>query len=210
MRKAIKTAVGTFGVVAGAAGVEHGVGEIFQGNVAPESVVISSWPDSELFAILNGEPAMTIIPNLLVSGILTVFVSLAFVVWATMLVHRIRHGGLVLIGISILMLLVGGGFGPPLLGIILGVAATRINSPAPQEPPSRRVLGTLWPWSLAAGVLAWLMLMPGTILMNRFLGVDSAALVIGLTFAAFGLLLLALITGSARDVQHPLLARQLE
>jgi hypothetical protein len=200
MRRATRTTVATFGVIAGAAGVEHAIGEIRQGSVAPEGVVIASWPNSQLFQILNGEPAMTVVPNLLVTGLLAMFVSVGFMIWATMYVHRVRYGGWVLVGVSVLLLLVGGGFGPPLLGVILGLAATRINAPAPQHPAGfRRQLGKVWPWSLGAGVLAWLVVMPGTILMDRFLGIDNAGLIYGITFSAFGLLMLALITAAARD-----------
>ncbi len=41
--------VATLGTLAGLAGVEHGIGEILQGNVAPEGLAIIAWPGSELF-----------------------------------------------------------------------------------------------------------------------------------------------------------------
>jgi hypothetical protein len=103
MNKTTKATVSVFGVVAGLAGLEHGVGEMLQGNKAPGGVVIQSWPDSPWFAILNGEPAMTIVPNLLLTGILAILVSLAFLAWASLFVHR-KNGGLVLIILSIIML----------------------------------------------------------------------------------------------------------
>ena len=40
-----------------------------------------------------------------------------------------KHGGLVLILLSVALILVGGGLGPPILGVIVGFAATRINAP---------------------------------------------------------------------------------
>lgn len=106
MRSATRVTVSTFGVLAGLAGIEHGIGEVRQGNVAPEGVTISSWPDSEMFDLLNGEPAMTIVPNLLVTGVLAILVSLIFLVWVTVFVRR-KHGGPVAILLSIVMLLVG-------------------------------------------------------------------------------------------------------
>jgi len=92
------------------AGIEHGVGEIMQGPVAPESRVIESWRDVYAFDQLGGEPALTIIPNLLITGIMAIGVSVAIAVWSVWFADR-RHGGLVLIGLSIVLLLVGGGFG---------------------------------------------------------------------------------------------------
>ena len=46
MTSATRVMVSTFGVIAGLAGIEHGVGEVRQGNVAPDGLTISSWPDS--------------------------------------------------------------------------------------------------------------------------------------------------------------------
>ena len=203
-RSATRVTVSTFGAVAGLAGIEHGIGEVYQGNVSPDGMMIASWPESELFEVLAGEPAMTLVPNLLVTGILAILVSLIFLGWATLFVQH-KHGGLVLILLSIVMLLVGGGFGPPILGIILGVVATRIDAPsswwhARLSIGSRRILGRLWPWCLAAGVIAWLLVMPGTMVFDHFFGVSNPDLVVPvLTFSALGLLLLAVFTGFARD-----------
>ena len=71
-RKATRIVVSTLGAVVGMAGIEHGIGEILQGNVAPEGVAFLSWPDTEIFRIVGGEPAMSIVPNLLMTGILAV------------------------------------------------------------------------------------------------------------------------------------------
>ena len=123
MRSAVERSIAAVDAVAGAAGIEHGGGAILQGNVAPAGVFIESWPDAPAYEILSGEPAMALVPNLLASGVLTVLVSLVLVVWSVRYVGWPR-GGLVLIGISVVLLLVGGGFGPP----ILGLAATRIGA----------------------------------------------------------------------------------
>jgi len=74
---ATRTVVSTFGLLAGLAGIEHGVGEILQGSVRPAGPVIESWPGSKAFEILGGEPALTVIPNLLVTGIVAVIVAVA-------------------------------------------------------------------------------------------------------------------------------------
>jgi hypothetical protein len=128
MKNATKVTVATFGILAGLAGIEHGIGEILQGNRAAAGIVIKSWPDTPAMRIVSGEPAMTIVPNLRITGILAISVSLAFIAWATLFVQR-PHGGVILLLLSLVLLLVGGGFGPPLLGLILGIAATRINTP---------------------------------------------------------------------------------
>jgi hypothetical protein len=213
MRNATKVTVSTFGVVAALAGLEHGIGEILQGNRAPDGMMILSWPESAFFRIVAGEPAITIVPNLLVTGILAVIASLVFLVWVTMFVQR-KHSGLVLILLSLVMLLVGGGFGPPLLGVILGVAATRIHAPfrwwrTHQSSGARQFLTKLWPWSVVAGLIAWLLLLPGSTLLDYFVGVTNPERTMAtLVFSAFGLLLLAIVTGFVYDTQRQIEAKQ--
>lgn len=207
MRSATTVTASTFGAIAGLAGLEHGIGEVLQGNRPTEGMMVLSWPDSAWFRILGGEPAMTVVPNLLVTGILAILLSLTFLVWATMFVQR-KNGGLVLILLSILMLLVGGGFGPPLLGIIVGLASSRINAPLTRLP-ARRFLGNLWPWSFAAALASWLMLMPGSMLWDYFLGVSDPELLLAvLLLSATGFLLLTILTAFARDSQQYAGSRQ--
>lgn len=203
MKNTTKATVSTMSAIVALAGLEHGIGEILQGSITPDGLVIMSWP-GPTFSILAGEPAMTIVPNLLATGILAVLFSLIFLLWATMFVQR-KNGGLVLILLSILLLLVGGGFGPPILGIILGAAGTKINSTwtwwRAHFPDSlRRFLGKLWSWFLAGSVTAWLMMFPGLILIDHFFGVRDPELLISIVFfSALGSLLLAIFSGFARD-----------
>ncbi len=197
--------VSTIGALMGLAGIEHGIGEILQGNIAPKGIMILSWPESAFFRIVAGEPAMTVVPNLLVTGILAILFSLIFLVWATVFVQR-KNGGLILILLSIVILLVGGGFGPPLVGIIIGAVATRINAPLAWwrghlSGGSRRYLGRLWPWSFIACVIAWLLLFPGSALLGSFFGVDNPNLIPVLFFIALGFLLLTVVAGFAYDLQ---------
>lgn len=206
MGSATKITVATFGVIAGLAGLEHGIGETLQGSTTPEGTVIKSWPDSAFFEVLNGEPAMTVIPNLFAAGVLTILTSLVFIVWASVFAQR-KHGGLVLILLSVILLFVGGGFGPPLLGVILGITATRIRAPLRWlrtrfSSGPRRLLGRLWPWSLAIGVIAWLLLMPGVSVLSYYFGIYDPNIVIAVSLSAFGLLLFSIAAGLARDAQE--------
>lgn len=189
----------TLGVLVALAGIEHGVGEILQGSVRPEGPVIESWADSEAFEILGGEPAMTIVPNLLVTGVLAVVAAGAVGLWAVGFIDR-RHGGLVLVLLSVLLLLVGGGFGPPLIGIMIGLASTRMGSGGRRPPGAvSRVLGGAWPWLLVAAVLGYLSLVPGSIVLDQLLEADIAGLVAVLTAFSFATLVLALAAARGRD-----------
>lgn len=207
MNRATRIVVSIFGAIAGLAGIEHGIGEVLQGSVAPDGLVILSWPDSEFFRILAGEPALTIVPNLLVTGLLAILFSLIYLVWATRYAQR-KNGGLVLLLLSVIMLLVGGGFGPPILGVLIAVAATQINVPltwwrAHVSGGVRRWLGSLWLWFVIASTTAWLLLLPGTSIFDYFLGVSLENLIPLLALGAFGFLVLAIIAGLARDSQQP-------
>lgn len=218
MNAATRTTVSIFSALAGLAGIEHGIGAVLQGNVAPAGLTFESWPDSESFTILDGEPAMTVVPNLLVTGILAIAASVVFIIWATVFVER-RNGGLVLLLLSLLVLLVGGGFGPPVLGFILGAAATRIRAPLSWwrmhlPPGARRLLAAVWPRALGAGVIAWLSLFPGSVIVAYLLGTDgtsaeASTAVSVLTVSAFGLLLLTIAAGFAHDIGRPTVAARI-
>lgn len=205
MRNATRLTVSVFGALAGVSGIVHGIGDLLQGNKAPDGMFIVTWPDSPFFDILAGEPAMTIIPNFLITGILAVLFSVIFLLWATRYVER-KHSGLVLILLSVAMLLVGAGFGPFILGVIIGLTATQINSPlnrwrAHVSDGLRRFLSDLWPWAFTAALIAWLMLFPGINLIDTFIGVDSADIVYVLVLCAFGFLLLTIFTALAHDTR---------
>lgn len=196
--RSTRIVVATFGVLAALAGVEHGVGEILQGSVAPEGLVVESWPDSRAMEVLQGEPALTVVPNLMIAGILTIPVAVAIGIWSVRSVGP-RSGAIGLILLSVLLLLVGGGFGPPLVGIILGIGTWRIGSVGRRSPGrGARAIAPAWPWLTVAGAVGFLGLMPGSVLLSE-LGVDSAELVAGFTVLAFGGLLGALVAAHARD-----------
>jgi hypothetical protein len=198
MRKATRVAASLFGLFAGFGGPEHGYFEILQGNVRPDSLIIAAiGPPCEPEKVWNlCEPAMTVIPSFLVTGILATVIGLITMIWAAAFVQR-KNGGIVLILLSIALLLVGGGLFPPVIGIIAGVIGTRINAPLTRQPGSvLRFFAKLWPWPLVA-FFVWVF---GQFLVghyfNEFLqksGFLSPLLIIGL-------FVLSILTGYAYDV----------
>ena len=119
----LKVAASALGIFTGLGGASHGPGEMLLGNVAPSNIVFQAWPS---LTALGGEPAMTIIPNLLVTGLLTIILGVLLAVWAAKFISR-KHGGLVVILLTIVLLLVGGGLMPALFGIAAGVVAILLN-----------------------------------------------------------------------------------
>jgi len=205
MNSATRVATATIGVYAGLLGVVHGCFELLQGDVVPSGIGINAigvpcQGDAVWHACL---PAMTIVPNLIATGVLAIIVSLIVLVWAAAFVQR-KNGGLILILLSILMLLVGAGFIPPYAGIIAGVVGGKINAPLPiwRARLSGRVLSLLaklWPWTLIVFVV-WS-------IGGWFLGYYFNQTMMNLSFILFffcnlGLPLLTVFTGLVRDIHN--------
>ncbi len=156
MRKATKTVAMWFGMSAGLAGLEHGYFETLQGSTRPASLMFASWglpcaPDEIWHAC---EPAMSILPNFLLTGLLAMLLSLAIMVWSAGFIQR-KQGGLVLIVLSIALLLFGGGFFPPIIALVGGAAGLQIHKPLTGQPGSvTRFAAKLWPWPLVI-FLVW-------------------------------------------------------
>jgi hypothetical protein len=157
MRKATRTVAKLFGITAGFAALEHGYFEILQGNVRPAGVMFPSWgadfcdPARAWHAC---EPAMSILPNFLVIGILTVLLSLAVLIWSGWFIQS-AQGGLVLILLAIALLLAGGGIFPPVIAIVGGFVGMQINRPFSGKPGRlTRFVAKLWPWPPAI-YLVW-------------------------------------------------------
>ncbi len=200
---AAQIVVGLFALVAAFAGAEHGIGELRQGSEAPEALVFESWPDTPAFDVLGGEPAMSIVPNRPLTGLLAIVASLAVAAWAVAHI-RGRRSGLELIALSLGLLLVGGGFGPPAIGIILGLA--ELWSGRAVRPPPRglaRALARWWRQFLVLGVCSYLALVPGVVVLSAATGIESVPLVSALIISAFSALVLALLAGDAADRTSP-------
>jgi hypothetical protein len=192
------------GIAAGLLGLEHGYFETRQGSVVPGGIVMNAiGPHCQPSQVWHAcEPAMTIIPNYLVTGVLAFTCSLAVLLWAAFFVNS-KHSGWVLLLLAISLTLVGGGFVTLLFGLIGGVTATRIHAPlawwrAHLSPTARSILATLWPWMIAAllpwfpveGAIAYL----SNEVMLRLAPMATAILPL--------LLLLVLVTGFAHDLRQ--------
>lgn len=198
-----------FGVLAGLGGLVHGIGEMLQGNVPPAAIVFDSWAQGPIATYMDGEPAMSLIPNLFITGLLTTLISLVVIVWAAAYVNR-KHGGRILILLAVGMLLVGGGFGPPLIGILAGWAGTGINSPLNwwqrrMSGVTGRAFGRVWPWVFALSALAATLLVLGSLVLVYFFDVNNAEFFSNLFLFVLLALLVTVPAGFAYDSQRRLL-----
>jgi hypothetical protein len=195
-----------FGALAGLGGLIHGIGETLQGNVAPGGISFNSWTVGPIATNMGGEPAMTIIPNLLVTGILTILVSLMVIVWSIAFVQR-KNSGLILLLLSIAMLLLGGGFAPPIIGFLAGIAGLGIRSPhtwwrAHLSINVQRFLAKLWPWVFSVCVINGVFLVVGSVILVYFFGLNNPDLFVNSFFFAIISVLLSIIIGIAYDIQN--------
>lgn len=206
MFNAARGTASIFGVLAGLGGLTHGIGEVLQGNVKPDGIMINSWTQGPIATNMGGEPGMTIIPNLLVTGIATILVSLTVMIWAAAFVQG-RNGGRILILLSVLMLLVGGGFGPPVIGVLAGVAGTGIGRPSlwwreRLSAPAWHFLASLWPWIFGIAVINGLLLVVGSVILVYIFDVDNPDLFVQSFFFSVLSLSLTVFVGRGYDLER--------
>lgn len=200
MRRATKIIAASFGLFAGFGGLEHGYFEILQGNARPQNMMIASigapCVPEEIWHLC--EPAMTILPNFLMTGILSMLLGLVTMIWAGAFLQRSR-GAAVLMLLSIGLLLFGGGIFPPLIGVVGGGVGTKINTPLKRESGAFwRVLAKAWPWTI---ILLFVGLFGQFVIgyfFNDFL-MEYAAFLLFLPV----LLLVSILIGYAHDLQNP-------
>lgn len=196
-KHALRITVAFLGLYAGLLAVQHGVFEILQGSRAPDGLLINAigLPCQTETAWHACFPAMTLLPNLLVTGIAATLVGLAMMIWATACIER-RRGGLGLGALALLALPVGGGFMPVWIGLIAATAARGLHAPVKPGGAVWRTLAALWPWPLAL-LAIW---MPGSWLLGHFFGAAMLATGGALFLVSdVGLPLLAALTGYARQ-----------
>jgi len=188
----LRLTVTCLGIYAGLIAIQHGIFESLQGSRAPGGLIFNAigmpcQPESAWHACF---PAMTLIPNLLMTGTAAMVMGVTLVLWAMFFVQR-RHGSWILGVLSILLLLVGGGFVPVFIGMVAAIASLGLG----RLQPRLAFLAAFWPWPLVLMALwlpgSWLL---GTLFPKAMLTGSSAL------FLGFDILLpvLAALSGLAR------------
>lgn len=140
------------GAIAGLGGMEHGLFEMLQGNMPTGGQVIDAIGPAQRLWSHGSEPAFTLVPNFLATGILASIVGLAVMIWSLGFIGR-KHAAWVLLCLSALLFLVGGGFSPPTYALLGIIAAFKIAHPlnsATKHPLTsfQRFLSRSWLWFL--------------------------------------------------------------
>lgn len=121
-----RTIVVVLGIILGVTGIIHGLYEIIQGNKATSGIIIQAIGSEQQNWLYGGEEALTIIPNYLITGIITIFVSLMVLNWTIFFISR-KNGSLIFFLLNFLSFLTGGGIFQIVTFSIATVFATRIN-----------------------------------------------------------------------------------
>ncbi len=137
MKKGIVRIIGTvlailIGIYAVYLGGMHGYYEILNGQKNPGGFFFDAISGNSLatnFPGWPGWPAMSIIPDLWVTGIVVFTINGAFLLWL-LIFPKHRKWGTIVVCLSMLLCLFGGGFKPPFYGILagaIGIVARRIE-----------------------------------------------------------------------------------
>ncbi len=129
MNRATRIIVTTIGIILAIAGLDHGIFEILQGNTPTQGLLIQAIGPAQRMWHYGSEEAITILPTFLLTGLASVGISLALIVWSLWFVHK-KHGSTVLGLLLIGLLLFGGGIAAQVMfAPFVWAAATRIHSP---------------------------------------------------------------------------------
>ena len=208
--RATRVVTSTLGVFVGLAGIDHGIFEILQGNLATDSVMIAAIGPAQRFWQYGDEPALTIIPSFLVTGILAVIFGILLTIWSIKFIEK-RYGAGILFLLGIILFLFGGGFAPIFMTLIASLTATRINKPlkfwrAALPGFIRRFLGKIWLGTLLAFTLIFIVSVSIAIFgwpLTSFYDADTTLNILNLlSYIMLGFMLLSPLTGFAHDIQE--------
>jgi hypothetical protein len=187
----------------------HGFFEVFQGNTPTGGLIIQAIGDPQQMWLYGTEEAFTIVPNFLLTGILTLVVSITILVWSVGFVQT-KHGALVFLLLFLLLFLVGGGIAQVVLFLPAWATATRINQPLAGWrklfPESfRRILAPLWPVALGIGAVSFLIGL--SISISGYIpGVSDPEKILSICWSfvfggGLGMLLISMVAGFAYDLE---------
>jgi hypothetical protein len=206
--RATHVVASTLGILVGLAGINHGIFEMLQGHVAPNDFMIAAIGPEQRFWEYGLETAFTIVPSFLISGILSIVIGLLVIVWSVDFLDR-KYGGGILILLSIILFLVGGGFAPIFMALLAGLTATRINKPLTLWhkilPESvQYFFSRIWLGVLIAFVLVFIISVViaifGWPLTSFFDAERSFNFLNNLSFLMLGLMFLSTLTAFAHDI----------
>ncbi len=206
---ATRIVVSTIGILIGLAGIEHGFFEILQGDIVPDSLMITAIGPDQRFWVGAAERALTIIPSYLITGIAAMIIGLILTIWVAAFVNR-KYGASILLILSISLFLAGGGFGPLYFGVFASILSTKIDSPLKWWKEHLPVkiqdfFAKLWPSSIIAFALIFTISVVIAIFGYPFLwffdAATTEAILWIIAFFMLGLVPIATLSAFSYDIQ---------
>jgi hypothetical protein len=147
---------------------------------------------------------MTILPNFLLTGILSMLLGAASMLWATAFVQKPK-GGMILALLCLGLLLFGGGIFPPVIGIVGGLIGMKINTPLKKQPgPVWNALASAWPWIVVLFFVGLFSQFVVGYFFNDFVKENGA---VTLPLLILGLMVISAFSAYGYDLQHQRHAR---
>ena len=114
------------GIFLSIAGSIHGYFEVLQGNKSTNGILIQAIGKDYQNWEYGGEEAITIIPNFLITGLITITISIILLFWTLFFIHK-NYGSSVFLLLNILSFLTGGGIFQVVIFTLAWIFSTRIN-----------------------------------------------------------------------------------
>ena len=158
--------------------------------------------------VYGREGAFTLIPNFLLTGLAAIMISLVIIVWSIGFIDK-KHVPLNFLLLFIALFLVGGGVAQLPFFLLVWGFSTRINKPLTWWPKVlpvslRCVLANVWPWTITAGLLLFLVALEIAIF-GFVPGVDSPEQRLAIAYTSLGvcfvLIVVTFVGGVAQAIQ---------
>lgn len=159
---ATRVIASTLGVLVGIGSIEHGLFECLQGSSPTSGLIVNalgpgySWTRWKQ----GGEGAFTLLPNFLLTGTIASLIGVLMIVWSLRRIHG-PHGSTVFLLLGVTSFLTGGGVAQIVLFTLTWGVGSRIRASLafwrwliPVQ--ARPVLGRIWPWTLTASTVLFL------------------------------------------------------
>jgi hypothetical protein len=155
MNRATRLFVIVYGVIFGISGISHGIFEALHGNIPTNGFFVSAIGEAQRMWPHGNEFALTLFPNFLFAGIITILTGLTLIIWSIAFVQK-RNGPTIFLILFVILLLVGGGVAQILFFPIIWLVSTQINNPLAWwrnklSKTTRKRISKLWGISLIIG-----------------------------------------------------------
>lgn len=207
--KATRLITSILGITLAIAAFHHGFFELLQGNNATAGLLIQAIGEQQRFWVHGTEEAITIIPNYLVSGLLTMAISIFAAIWSVKFIDR-KYGSIIFLSSFIALTLVGGGLGHIIFFLPIWGYSTRISKKLNFWSKlitinARRLVGKIWPFLVGIASVAFIIALEISVF-GYFPGIKDPDTTLTICWSFLGLSLVLIqasyISGFAFDIEY--------